>query len=231
LLIVTIDGPAGAGKSTVAMAVANRLGFRYMDTGAMYRAVAWKVMREGVDPLDDAVLRGLVETTGIELLMQGGERMQVLLDGKDVSSKIRTAKVGQIASKVSSLRSVREKMVGLQQDMGREGRVVAEGRDMGTVVFPQARVKVYLDASPEERAERRYRDLRARGEKVTLDETLKDVHDRDRRDTGREFAPLRPAHNALRIDSTGLTVDAVVGLIIEEVRRKRSKTKDGRLVS
>jgi len=129
------------------------------------------------------------------------------------------------------LRSVRDKMVDLQQDMGREGDVVAEGRDMGTVVFPQAEVKVYLDASPETRAERRYRELCARGEKATLDETLRDVRDRDQRDTGREFSPLRPADNALRIDSTGLTVDAVVGLIIQEVQKKRSKTKDGRTVS
>jgi len=122
-------------------------------------------------------------------------------------------------------------MVDLQQQLGREGNVVAEGRDMGTVVFPHAEVKVYLDASPEERAQRRCRELMGRGEPATLDETLKDVHDRDQRDTQREFSPLRPAENAVRIDSTGLTVDAVVGLIVAKVRKQRSKTKDGRIVS
>jgi len=230
VLIVTIDGPAGAGKSTVAKAVARELGFRYMDTGAMYRAVAWKVLQQGRDPLDDAMLREILKTTDVDLIHDTGGT-QVLLDGQDVSSKIRTAEVGQAASKVSSLRSVREKMVDLQQELGREGDVVAEGRDMGTVVFPQAEVKVYLDASPDARAERRYRELCARGETVTFDETLKDVHDRDRRDTRREFSPLRPAEGAMRIDSTGLTVDAVVGLIVQEVHKERAKTKDGRFVS
>jgi len=231
LLIVAIDGPAGAGKSTAAKAVARELGFRYLDTGAMYRGVAWKVMQQSGDPLDEVLLRRILETTTVELSYEG-DRMLVLLDGQDVSSKIRTAEVGQMASKVSSLRSVREKLLALQRGMGRGGQVVAEGRDMGTVVFPTADVKVYLDASPEARAERRNRELRARGENVTLEETLADVRDRDRRDTGREFAPLRQADDAIRIDSTELTVDAVVGLIVKEVQRKQSKTnEDGRLVS
>lgn len=191
-----------------------------MDTGAMYRAVAWKVIQQGGDPFDEAVVRKMLETTDVDLVHDAGGT-RVLLDGQDVSSKIRTAQVAQAASKVSSLRSVRERMVELQQALGREGDVVAEGRDMGTVVFPRAEVKVYLDATAEERAERRYRELCACGETVTLDETLRDVHDRDRRDTGREFSPLRPAEGAIRIDSTRLTVDAVVGRIVQEVRKER----------
>lgn len=210
--------------------MARELGFRYLDTGAMYRAVAWKVIQRGADPLDETILRDMLITTAVELVDKG-DSPQVLLDGQDVSAKIRTEAVSQAASKVSSLKSVREKMVDLQQDMGRDRDIVAEGRDMGTVVFPCAEVKVYLDASPEVRAERRFKELLTRGEKTSLAETLQDVHDRDRRDAGREFSPLRPADNAVRIDSTGLTVDAVVGLIIDEVRKKRAKTKDGRLVS
>lgn len=229
-MVVAIDGPAGAGKSTVARAVARELGFRYIDTGAMYRAVGWKVIARNGDPLDEAVLQSILETTAVELANVSG-RTRVVLDGQDVSSKIRTAEVSQAASKVSSLRIVREKMVDLQRNIGREGDVVAEGRDMGTVVFPDAEVKVYLDATPEERAARRYRELCAGGEQVTLDETLREVRERDRRDTEREFSPLRPADGALCIDSTGLTVEAVVGLIIQEVQKKQSKIKDGRLVS
>jgi len=231
VLIVAIDGPAGAGKSTAAKAVARELGFRYMDTGAMYRGVALKVMQQSGNPLDEDLLQKILATTTVELAYEA-DRLQVLLDGHDVSSQIRSAEVGQMASKVSSLRSVREKMVDLQRGMGQGGHVVAEGRDMGTVVFPGALVKVYLDASPEARAERRCRELRTRGESVTLEETLADVRDRDRRDTGREFAPLRQADDAMRIDSTGLTADAVVGLIVQEVQRKQLKTnQDGRFVS
>lgn len=230
-MIVAIDGPAGAGKSTAAKAVARELGFGYMDTGAMYRGVAWKVMQTGGDPFDETLLEKILATLTLELSYEG-DRLQVLLDGYDVSAEIRTAEVGQMASKVSSLRSVREKMVELQRSMGRRGQVVAEGRDMGTVVFPGAAVKVYLDASPEARAERRCRELRTRGETVTFEEILADVRDRDRRDTGRELAPLRQADDAMRIDSTGLTADAVVGLIVAEVQRKQSKiNQDGRLVS
>lgn len=229
-MVVAIDGPAGAGKSTVARAVARELGFRYIDTGAMYRAVGWKVIARSGDPLDETGLEKMLETTAVELANAGSDT-RVLLDGEDVSAKIRTAEVSQAASKVSSLRIVREKMVDLQRNIGRGRDVVAEGRDMGTVVFPDAEVKVYLDATPEERAARRYRELCANGEQATLEETLREARERDRRDTERAFSPLRPADGALRIDSTGLTVAQVVGLIVEEVRKKRSKIKDGRLVS
>ncbi len=222
---MAIDGPAGAGKSTVAKAVAKRLGYRYMDTGAMYRAVAWKVMRRGADPDDESALGGILESTEVDL----GADHSVMLDGVDVSGAIRTPEVGQMASRVSGLPVVRRRMADLQRAMGRSGCVVAEGRDMGTVVFPDAEVKVYLDASPETRARRRFRELAGRDPALTLEGTLADVTRRDRRDKERAVAPLRKADDAVLIDSTTLSVDAVIEKILEEVKTKSKE--NGRIVS
>ena len=222
---MAIDGPAGAGKSTVAKAVAKRLGYRYMDTGAMYRALAWKVMRRGADPSDEGALEGILETTVVDL----GADEAVLLDGTDVSGEIRTAEVGQIASQVSGIGIVRRRMADLQRSMGRSGGVVAEGRDMGTVVFPEAEVKIYLDASPETRAQRRFRELAGRDPALTLEQTLADVMRRDRRDKERAVAPLRKADDAVLIDSTRLSAAAVVAKILEEVNAKSNE--NGRIVS
>ena len=224
-MIVAIDGPAGAGKSTVAKVVAKRLGYRYMDTGAMYRAVAWKVMRRGADPDDESALGGILESTEVDL----GADHSVMLDGVDVSGAIRTPEVGQMASRVSGMPVVRRRMADLQRAMGRSGCVVAEGRDMGTVVFPDAEVKVYLDASPETRARRRFRELAGRDPALTLEETLADVTRRDRRDKERAVAPLRKADDAVLIDSTTLSVDAVVEKILEAVKMKSKE--NGRIVS
>ena len=222
---MAIDGPAGAGKSTVAKAVAKRLGYRYMDTGAMYRALAWKVMRRGADPVDEGALEGILETTVVDL----GADEAVMLDGTDVSGEIRTAEVGQMASRVSGIGVVRRRMADLQRSMGRSGCVVAEGRDMGTVVFPDAEVKIYLDASPETRAQRRFRELAGRDPALTLEQTLADVMRRDRRDKERAVAPLRKADDALLIDSTRLSVAAVVAKILEKVNAKSNE--NGRIVS
>lgn len=222
---MAIDGPAGAGKSTVAKAVAKRLGYRYMDTGAMYRALAWKVMRRGADPSDEGALESILETTVVDL----GADETVLLDGTDVSGEIRTAEVGQMASQVSGIGIVRRRMADLQRSMGRSGGVVAEGRDMGTVVFPEAEVKIYLDASPETRAQRRFRELAGRDPALTLEQTLADVMRRDRRDKERAVAPLRKADDAVLIDSTRLSVAAVVAKILEEVDTKSNE--NGRIVS
>ena len=222
---MAIDGPAGAGKSTVAKAVAKRLGYRYMDTGAMYRALAWKVMRRGADPSDEGALESILETTVVDL----GADEAVLLDGTDVSGEIRTAEVGQMASQVSGIGIVRRRMADLQRSMGRSGGVVAEGRDMGTVVFPEAEVKIYLDASPETRAQRRFRELAGRDPALTLEQTLADVMRRDRRDKERAVAPLRKADDAVLIDSTRLSVAAVVAKILEEVNAKSNE--NGRIVS
>ncbi len=216
---MAIDGPAGAGKSTVAKAVAKRLGYRYMDTGAMYRALAWKAMRHGAAPDDESALGRILESTDVDLGADG----TVMLDGADVSGAIRTPEVGQMASQVSGMKIVRQRMADLQRAMGRSGSVVAEGRDMGTVVFPEAEVKVYLDASPETRARRRFDELAAKDSTLTLEQTLADVMRRDRRDKERAVAPLRRADDAVFIDSTALPVDAVVDRILQEVNSKSNE--------
>lgn len=216
---MAIDGPAGAGKSTVAKAVAKRLGYRYMDTGAMYRALAWKAMRHGAAPDDESALGRILESTEVDLGADGA----VMLDGADVSGAIRTPEVGQMASQVSGMKIVRQRMADLQRSMGRSGSVVAEGRDMGTVVFPEAEAKIYLDASPETRARRRFNELAAKDSTLTLEQTLADVMRRDRRDKERAVAPLRRADDAVFIDSTALPVDAVVDRILQEVNSKSNE--------
>lgn len=220
-LIVAIDGPAGAGKSTVAKRLAEELGYTYMDTGAMYRAFAWKVMQEAIDLADEKILRKVLQETKIDLKKDNG-RLKVFLDGVDITDRIRTPELSQTASKVSTLRAVRERMVELQRAMGREGGVVVEGRDIGTVVFPKAEVKIYLDASSEERARRRFEELRAQGKEINLKETLKEMDERDRRDQEREVAPLRKAEDAVVIDSTQLDAEGVMERIMQEVTNKLS---------
>ena len=220
-LIVAIDGPAGAGKSTVAKRLAKELGYTYMDTGAMYRAFAWRVMKEGIDLSDEKKLERVLQDTSIELLEQDG-RSSVLLNGVDVTDRIRTPELSQLASRVSTSKLLREWMVELQWDMGCHGGVVAEGRDIGTVVFPNAEVKVFLDASSEERARRRFEELRSQGREVTVEETLEEMEQRDRRDRERDVAPLRKAEDAVVIDSTHAGVDGVVERIMQEIKRKQS---------
>lgn len=218
-LIVAIDGPAGAGKSTVAKRLARELGYTYIDTGAMYRAFALKVMRDAIDLDDEKRLREVLQATAVDLKEENG-RMRVLLEGQDVSGQIRTPEVSQMASKVSAVRAVRERMVELQRAMGREGGVVAEGRDIGTVVFPKAQVKIYLDASTEARGKRRFEELKAQGKEIGFKETLEEMDERDRRDTERDIAPLRRADDAVAIDSTELDVEGVTQRIMEQIRVK-----------
>lgn len=220
-LIVAIDGPAGAGKSTVAKRVAKEMGYTYMDTGAMYRAFAWRVVKEGLDLKNEEALRKALRDTRIELAERDG-RAQVLLNGTDVSGWIRTPELSQMASRVSTSKIVRQRMVELQREMGSKGGVVAEGRDIGTVVFPNAEVKIYLDASSQERARRRFEELRSRGDRVDMAETREEMEERDRRDRERDVAPLRPADDAVVIDSTAVDVDSVVERIMEEIKRKIS---------
>jgi len=220
-LIVAIDGPAGAGKSTVAKRLAKELGYTYMDTGAMYRAFAWKVRQGGIDLEDENKLLEVLRQTNIELSEHEGNP-KVLLDGRDVSAEIRTPELSQWASKISALGPVRERMLELQRAMGARGGVVAEGRDIGTVVFPRADVKVFLTAGPEERAKRRFAELRGQGKQVSLDETLEEMVERDRRDQERALAPLRRAEDAMAIDSTGCTVDQVMERIMQEIKKKMS---------
>jgi cytidylate kinase len=213
-LIVAIDGPAGAGKSTTAREVARRLGYLYIDTGAMYRSVALKALREGVSFEDPASLTRVAAVADLRLVPdQGGVR--VILDGEEVSDAIRSPAVSTLSSVVSVVPGVREQMVWRQREMGRDGGVVMEGRDIGTVVFPHAEVKVFLDASPQERARRRRHDLEARGGTESQEEVLAAIHERDARDSGREASPLRRAEDAVLIETDGLTVEQVVQRILD----------------
>jgi len=218
-LIIAIDGPSGAGKSTLAKRLARELGFIYLDTGAMYRALALKVLRQGVDLADDTRLARLVESTAIDLQENNGT-LEVLLDGINVADEIRTPEVSQLASKVSALKIVRARMLDLQRGMGQRGSVVAEGRDIGTVVFPNAEIKIFLDASAEERARRRCAELRAAGRPADLSETLREMEERDKRDSERDLAPLRMADDALRIDSSNASADSVAAKVLAKVRNR-----------
>ena len=218
-LIIAIDGPSGAGKSTLAKRLAKDLGFIYLDTGAMYRALALKVLRQAVDLADDGRIGRLVEETEIDLRHRAGN-LEVVLDGEDVSGQIRTPAVSQMASKVSALKKVRDRMLVLQRAMSRRGSVVAEGRDIGTVIFPQAEVKIFLDASPEERARRRYQELKAAGRQVELQETLREIEERDKRDSERDIAPLCRAEDALLVDSSSVDAEHVAALVLNQIRNK-----------
>ncbi len=218
-MIIAIDGPSGAGKSTLAKRLARELGFIYWDTGAMYRALALKLLRQGVDLADDARVNQLVRQTAIDLREKDGN-LQVLLDGCDVAADIRTPEVSQMASKSSALSVVRARLLELQREIGQRGSVVAEGRDIGTVVFPQAQVKIFLDASSGERARRRYQELLAAGREVNLEETLREMEERDKRDSERDLAPLRQAADAVRVDSSSIGADAVAAMVLDLVEKK-----------
>jgi len=221
-LIIAIDGPSAAGKSTLAKRLAKELGFIYLDTGAMYRALALKVLREGIDISNHEMLADLVGRTEIDLLEKSGS-LQVLLDGEDVSGVIRTPEVSQMASRASALKTVRQWMLILQRALGQRGNVVAEGRDIGTVVFPNAEMKIYLDASVEERARRRVAELKNAGRQVSLNETMREMTERDKRDSERDLAPLRKAADAIAIDSSALDAEALAQKVMQDIRRKALK--------
>jgi CMP/dCMP kinase len=223
-LIVAIDGPSGAGKSTLAKSIAKELGFIYLDTGAMYRALALKAIRQGLDLTDEGKVAALARATDIDLVEKNGA-VAVLLDGADVAGLIRTPEVSQMASKISALKVVRQRLLELQRALGERGSVVAEGRDIGTVIFPRAEVKVYLDASVEERARRRCEELHRAGREVTLQDTRQEMEERDKRDSERDLAPLRKAQDALAIDSSSLSADAVRERVMIEIRKKRLANK------
>ena len=216
--IVTIDGPSGAGKSTICQLLAARLGYAYLDTGAMYRAVGLKIERTGTDCDDSGALAQLLAAIDLQLLADGGET-RVILDGEDVSEAIRTPEMSMVASRISALPVVREKLTTLQREIGGRGKVVAEGRDMGTVVFPGAAWKFFLDATPEERARRRVLQLKEKGQQVDEEETLAQIIDRDRADSSRALAPLQPAEDGVIIDSSKRTIDEVVYFMAGQVSK------------
>lgn len=205
--IVTIDGPSGVGKSTVARRVADLLGFSCLDTGAMYRAVALKAAEAGADPRDSASLRRLLSATAVEFSPEG----RVFLDGREVSELIRTEKMSSLSSELAELAEVREFLIGIQRKIGERGNIVAEGRDMGTYVFPGAKHKFYLDAAVAERAKRRF--LQNRRGDVPLPDVEAELRRRDRRDTLRAENPLRPAPDAVVMDTTRMSAEDVIAAI------------------
>jgi cytidylate kinase len=220
--IVAIDGPAGAGKSTVARRLADRLGFTLVDTGALYRAVALAAQRAGIawddEPNVVAVARRVESSRLLRLMPDAEKGVRVVLDGEDVSDAIRTADMGMGASRVSAFGGVRAALLELQRQAGEKGGVVLEGRDIGTVVFPDAEVKFFLTASPEVRARRRYEELLERGQQANLEATLKEVIARDENDMNRPIAPLRQAPDAVFVDSSERAIDDIV----EEMARRAS---------
>ena len=223
LRIVTIDGPSGVGKSTISRRVAAELGFTYLDTGAMYRAVGYACAQAGIDadnPAHQEALTKLLAELDLRLLPpeKEGDEVRVFLRDEDVSAAIRLPEMSMAASKVSAIPAVRARLTVMQQAMGQAGGLVADGRDTGTVVFPQAAWKFYLDASPEERCRRRVAQLRERGQEVDEQETLAQIIERDRNDQERTIAPLVMAEDAVLIDSSSLSADEVAARMLEAIR-------------
>ena len=214
-LLITIDGPAGAGKTTVSRALADRLGYRYIDTGALYRGIALAVQSRGVDPQNDDDLKRLCSDLNLTFV-RNDEGLSLYLNGENISDRIRTAEITMLASAVSARPVVREFLLDVQKNLGRQKAAVFEGRDMGTVVFPDADVKFFLDASTHTRALRRFEEQKLQSSQ-TLDEVERDIQRRDRNDSTREVAPLKPAPDAIIIDSTELTAEAVVDLMVSHL--------------
>jgi cytidylate kinase len=212
-LVIAIDGPSGAGKSTIARMLARRLGYTYIDTGAMYRAIGWKAKQEGVDPSDDAALQQLCSRTDVTITHDAsGQR--VLVNGVEVNGEIRTPEMGLMASAVSKSPAVRARLLTLQRGLGASGRVVMDGRDIGTVVFPGADVKFYLDASAEERGRRRWQELKEKGMDVDQAVITAEIRARDLQDSSRDIAPLKRAPDACYVDSSSLTIYEVVASML-----------------
>jgi CMP/dCMP kinase len=214
--VVTIDGPSAAGKSTVAREVAGRLGLLYVDTGALYRALALKLQRQGGSPDHQAEVERMLEGTLLDL-SGAPDEPHVWLDGEDVSGQIRTPEVSELSSRLATIPAVRRRLVHFQRALRERGPLVGEGRDLGTVVFPDAEVKIYLDADALTRARRRARELEQRGLSVALEQVLAEIERRDQRDRTRADSPLRPAGGAIVIESSGLDVESVVQAVLRAV--------------
>lgn len=218
MINVAIDGPAGAGKSTIAKAAAKELGFIYVDTGALYRAVAYNAVKNGVIDDEQGII-SMLDDTKVELKYVEGVQ-SVYLNGEDVSGFIRTPEISMGASKVSAIPQVREFLLNLQREIAKTNNVIMDGRDIATVVLPDAEVKIFLFASPECRSERRYKELVEKGENVSFDDVLKDVNQRDYQDSHREIAPLKPSEESIMADTSELTLQESIDLIVNTIKER-----------
>ena len=218
MINVAIDGPAGAGKSTIAKAAAKELGFIYVDTGALYRAVAYNAVKNGVIDDEQGII-SMLDYTKVELKYVNGVQ-SVYLNGEDVSGFIRTPEISMGASKVSAIPQVRAFLLNLQREIAKTNNVIMDGRDIATVVLPDAEVKIFLFASPECRAERRYKELVEKGENVSFDDVLKDVNQRDYQDSHREIAPLKPSEESIMADTSELTLQESIDLIVNTIKER-----------
>ncbi len=217
---VAIDGPAGAGKSTIAKRVAKELGFLYVDTGAIYRTVGYHMWLMGIGPKDADGIRRCLDDVNIEIRHEDDGVQHMILNGKDVTGEIRTPEMSKYASGVSAQKCVRDFLLDMQRKFARKHNVVMDGRDIGTVVLPNAQVKIFLTASAEERARRRFAELSEKGEKVSFEKVLQDMIARDKQDTERAIAPLKAAPDAVRLDTSGNTIEQSIDQILTIVRRK-----------
>ena len=218
---IAIDGPAGAGKSTIAKKLAQKLGYVYVDTGAMYRAMAYYFLQQGIDKTDEAAINAAVDGADVTIRYVDGAQ-QVLLNGEDVTGSLRSEQVGNMASNTSVYPAVRVKLVALQQKLAQTTDVIMDGRDIGTCVLPDAQVKIYLTASVGTRAKRRYDELVEKGEKPDLAKIEADIEERDYRDMHREMSPLRQADDAVLVDSSEMNIEQVVSAILEMVKEKQA---------
>lgn len=219
IINVAIDGPAGAGKSTVSRAAAKAMGYIYVDTGALYRAVGVNALRNGIDTKNKPAVAATLADISVDLVFENGEQ-KVLLNGENVSTEIRTPPASMAASDVSAVPEVRAFLFDLQRDIAKRNNCIMDGRDIGTVVLPDAQVKIFLTASPEERAMRRYRELIEKGTEVDYKEVLDDLIQRDYNDSHREIAPLKPAEDGVILDTTGMTLEESIDAIIRIVKEK-----------
>ena len=217
MINVAIDGPAGAGKSTIAKAAAKKLGFIYVDTGALYRTIALNAVRNNALEDTDKLIE-MLETTDVKLAFDENGTQCVILNGEDVSSLIRTPEISMGASKVSSVPAVRSFLLDLKRNIAKQNNVIMDGRDIGSVVLPNADVKIFLFASPECRAERRYKELIEKGESVTYEEVLADVNQRDYQDSHREIAPMKPCEDSVMADTTSNTLEESIDLIVNIIK-------------
>jgi cytidylate kinase len=214
-MIIAIDGPAGAGKSTVAKILAQRLGFLYLDTGAMYRALTFKVLEKNIQISDEPTISRLANEVKIDLSTNPDGSLSVILDGADVSLAIRQPRITQVVSDIAKIQKVRTVLVQLQRELGLKGNCVLDGRDIGTVVFPDAQIKFYIDASAAQRVSRRYKELSGLGQQIALEDVARDLSNRDKIDSTRQASPLRKADDAIYIDTTELSIEQVVQKMLD----------------